>query len=508
MIGIDYRQIPSGFTFNVPGVTAFQPHLYNGRTDSNAIRTDSYFPRVTGKGISKTDIRAVGGQPRVNCFANNEVFLNSGRNIRGQVPIRWSFLMEVNEPFWDIIDHPITGLHNTQTATAAGLPFTTPFSDWFNFGQIKDFAEPTVAAFFVKAAPNNFVHCRLQTTTSPGVPAYVSNGLMAPRGDGRRYLCELRFKLDPATDNVYPGEADGYFYVTVNGHLINMVDRAATIDPSWIATLNNPSLNPYTNYGIARGFYMWNYIGKRLGPFSSPITQVPHNIIVDHDPGFFLNHQQCILRFQGSNGSSVIVDSSKHLHTLTASSGAVLSNAQVRFPSATKTTSLYVPNGGSLRFDVGREAELSFGTGDFTFETWVMFESLPSQDQFIIDTRGSAVASPARIIIYADASNFMNFSTGTTPGGLSAAAPTPLVPMQWYHVAISRSGTTTRCFLNGQLAHTQTGDSRDYQVDPGRPILGSFRTGTSGHLLGWLDAARWTKGACRYTGPFTPPEFP
>jgi hypothetical protein len=143
----------------------------------------------------------------------------------------------------------------------------------------------------------------------------------------------------------------------------------------------------------------------------------------------------------------------------------------------------------------------SFGAGDFTIEGWVYFTTLGTNNPvFDISTGG---ASPTHQII-------LDFRTGASTSkmfgyidGVSAASTTTTVATgTWYYVALTRSGTTVRGFLNGtqELTFTSSANlSGSYFVGIGQYVAGV------GNDAGYLDDIRITKGVARYTANFTPP---
>ena len=78
----------------------------------------------------------------------------------------------------------------------------------------------------------------------------------------------------------------------------------------------------------------------------------------------------------------------------------------------------------------------------------------------------------------------------------------------WYHIAVSRSGTTTRMFLDGVQTGSSWTDTTNYTaVD--YVCVGNNYPATIG-WAGYIDDVRITKGVARYTSTFTVPssEFP
>ena len=75
----------------------------------------------------------------------------------------------------------------------------------------------------------------------------------------------------------------------------------------------------------------------------------------------------------------------------------------------------------------------------------------------------------------------------------------------WYHIAVSRSGSSTKMFINGtQVGSTYT-DSSSLVCGAMRPALGINGVGLSSlAMTGYLDELRITRYA-RYTANFTAP---
>jgi hypothetical protein len=142
----------------------------------------------------------------------------------------------------------------------------------------------------------------------------------------------------------------------------------------------------------------------------------------------------------------------------------------------------------------------AFGTGDFTIEFWLRLGSV-SGNQSLVDIRPTGT-NGLYPLIYTNTTSliyYVNSATQISGGTLSTNT--------WYHVAVSRSGTSTKMFLDGtQIGSTYT-DSNNYLAGTGAPWVGTFRDGT-GALNGYIDDLRITKGVARYTANFTAPTAP
>jgi hypothetical protein len=207
-----------------------------------------------------------------------------------------------------------------------------------------------------------------------------------------------------------------------------------------------------------------------------------------------------LLHGDGTNGSTTITDSSPTPKTVTAVGNAQISTAQSKFGGS----SLFFNNDSANAITTPSNAAFAFDTNDFTVEAWIYqlgqtsfsalleigIHSLSDSILFITGTNGLQVYSGA---FFGSAGNIFSLNT-------------------WQHVAYSRSGTTLRMFLNGNLASSATfanNLTNTSNVSVGFP-KGLVPTGanTSYPFNGYVDDLRITKGVARYTANFTPPTAP
>jgi hypothetical protein len=142
-------------------------------------------------------------------------------------------------------------------------------------------------------------------------------------------------------------------------------------------------------------------------------------------------------------------------------------------------------------------ADFAFGTGNFTFEGW-FYRSVGSVQVSLFDFRSVAtqnapwlfITSGGTLAYYVNGATRISGAGGITPGS-------------WHHVAVSRSGTSTKMFVNGsQIGSTWT-DNTDYIQSP--LTIGARYTGAIEFFNGYVDDVRIIKGAALYTGTFTAP---
>ena len=161
------------------------------------------------------------------------------------------------------------------------------------------------------------------------------------------------------------------------------------------------------------------------------------------------------------------------------------------------TTSMYFDGSGD--YGLIRDTPLNtFGTSDFTIEAWVN-TSQNSSEFVIIDFRDGNGLFP---LIAHDSTNGVFYYLNS---GYRIISSTVLNTGTWYHIAVSRSGSSTKMFINGtQVGSTYT-DSSSLLCGAMRPALGINGVGLSSlAMTGYLDELRITRYA-RYTANFTPP---
>jgi hypothetical protein len=200
---------------------------------------------------------------------------------------------------------------------------------------------------------------------------------------------------------------------------------------------------------------------------------------------------------------------------LSMQNGAIFDNAMMNdletVGNAQISTSVKKYGTGSLYFDgtgdylLGPSTpNVSFGAGDFTIEAWVYRAASPGNNQSIFQ-KGRTADSNLEFSMILSGSNFL--SCFYTTDGSTVAQPfssTTAVPLNtWTHIAITRSGSTWRCFVNGTLEATTTAAVTLY-TGAGLISSGANPIGDN-PLTGYIDELRITKGYARYTATFTPP---
>lgn len=199
----------------------------------------------------------------------------------------------------------------------------------------------------------------------------------------------------------------------------------------------------------------------------------------------------------GTGGSGIVIISYPDTYTAAASTTGSPT------VSTSGSGSLYF-NGSSRWINYANQSAFAFGTGDWTIECWVYIPTagITANPMYVFDCRPAGTSGAYATFNFA--AGQLIFSNGTST--LSAGV---LNANTWYHVAICRTGTSTRSYLNGTQSGSTLTDSVNYLVGTNRPAIGTdaSNVGTS-NLNAYISNFRVVKGVCVYTGAFTPPTAP
>ena len=216
------------------------------------------------------------------------------------------------------------------------------------------------------------------------------------------------------------------------------------------------------------------------------------------DPNFA--NVSLLLHGEGSNGSTDITDSSSFANVITASGNAAISTAQSKFGGS----SIYFDGSGDFVTSPTSANLNIFTSGDFTLECWVYANSFTTSPYIVSTTRG---ASPwyGRCALQITSSGTINFYTvgDSGSGAVVSSTSSAISTGAWNHIAVSRSGSTTRIFVNGVVGFT--GAIGTTSTLSQRLELGAAAFNNSNYFSGYIDDLRITKGVARYTANFTPP---
>jgi hypothetical protein len=225
--------------------------------------------------------------------------------------------------------------------------------------------------------------------------------------------------------------------------------------------------------------------------------------VVGGDPDFA--DVSLLLHLDGTNGSTTFTDTSSSPKTLTAVGSAQISTAEAKAGFG-QSLLLNTANDYANYLTTPDNVGFQFGTGAFTMEAWIYLISKPKNVAAVIAT-GTASFGAGSYYFVVDGSNKLQFGGNGVSPLVSAST---ISTGQWYHVAASRSGTTTRIFIDGTLEDTEASDTTSYNYSTNNLLIGrnGWDSSSNQGFHGYIDEVRITKGVARYTATFTAPTAP
>ena len=198
----------------------------------------------------------------------------------------------------------------------------------------------------------------------------------------------------------------------------------------------------------------------------------------------------------GNGGSGVVI--------LSYPNSVQRANGGLVFNDGANTTGS-VSFSGTGRLTVPANTNLDI-TGDFTIEMWVNATANTGAGSFDMLNTGSGSHTVESSINIYNSSKF-NFQA---VGDVYVLTSTTVVQQNtWYHLAVTRQGTTARLFVNGNLEASNT---TAFTVQTGYPWYLGDRpaAATNGQVpfSGWISNFRAINGTALYTANFTPPKSP
>ena len=215
-----------------------------------------------------------------------------------------------------------------------------------------------------------------------------------------------------------------------------------------------------------------------------------------NDPNF--KNVTLLLHGDGSNGAqnNTFLDGSTNNFTITRNGNTTQGSFS---PYGSNWSNFFDGTGDYL--EVADNAAFDFGTGDFTIEMWMFAQNLASIPMLF--HKGSS------------GSNGWFCQTSTTTlyfGQLDSARYTTwsvsLSNNTWYHIALTRVGSSLNVFINGVSQTAKTVSGADTSNDNASPVYIGQIAGGAYFFQGYLSNYRIVKGTAVYTSNFTPSTTP
>lgn len=276
----------------------------------------------------------------------------------------------------------------------------------------------------------------------------------------------------------------------------------------------NPALGAYF-YRSANGTgtfsttgaqLQWNYGAQGIQDndivdiqvFATEMVNVPtasYNI----DTAQYAYNTALLLDGDGTNGAqnNTFLDGSTNNYTIT------------RFGNTTQGNfSPFCGSGGSGYFDgsdylsapaSSSNSPLNLQGSEYTLEFWVNFTSVSGQQTIISNYFNSSDGFAVQLYLG-------KIGVNLSGDGFDITGTSAIVANSWYHIAVSRSSTGHRLFINGiQEGSTFTGSTA-------MNTSSTLKIGDLGlnstYVYGYISNLRIIKGSALYTSNFTPPTSP
>lgn len=157
-------------------------------------------------------------------------------------------------------------------------------------------------------------------------------------------------------------------------------------------------------------------------------------------------------------------------------------------------------------FATSTSSDYTFGTGDFTVETWVRIdEDYVANNNYptILDARTDDSYTNFWVVYVSKTDKTIRFYTA---GGDRITSNIKIESGQWYHIAVVRNSGVTQFYVNGTSQGTYS-DSIDYSHTS--IVWGSNAIALGSYAFdGALSNLRVVKGTAVYTSSFRPPTEP
>jgi hypothetical protein len=170
---------------------------------------------------------------------------------------------------------------------------------------------------------------------------------------------------------------------------------------------------------------------------------------------------------------------------------------------STETTGSVFFDGSSDYLTVESSTDFAFGTGDFTIELWAYFNNTDN-NMSLYDSRPLTTNGLYPAIQFESTNNTIRFYVD---GSQVIGENNSITAQTWHHIAVARSGSSTKMFVDGRQIGSTYSDTNDYlNGSPNRPIVGVLGYILSSYNFnGYISNLRVCKGHAVYTSNFAVP---
>jgi hypothetical protein len=159
--------------------------------------------------------------------------------------------------------------------------------------------------------------------------------------------------------------------------------------------------------------------------------------------------------------------------------------------------------GSTTRINLPAHSDFGFGTGDWTIEYFIFMGDNANYLEHVDFRTSSQDSSHTVPIIYSDSSGTLYFFTAGNNRITSSSSA--LSEGTFYHIAVAKSGSTTKMFINGTQAGSDYTDNNDYAAPANAWSIGGSVEQNNYNVRGHMSNVRIVKGTALYTSNFTAP---
>jgi len=211
-------------------------------------------------------------------------------------------------------------------------------------------------------------------------------------------------------------------------------------------------------------------------------------------------YTKLLLHCDGADASTTFIDSATS-KTITTVNQAQVDTAQSEFGGA----SLLV-DGDSDYLTAADSDDFNMGYGDCTIDFWCMPDGVQTPLYPAMISNHNSWGTGSFGIRYDNSGYDKKFTVHWNPTDPEIASSTH-EPNDWYHIAVTRTGTSMILYVNGVNDGSSTCGAEEV-LDLSMYLFyvgfGGW-DGANGYFKGWIDEVRISKGIVRWTANFTPP---